>query len=220
IFKNVYANAIPSCSFDSPPSISFFNENFWCDANSTIDDSSDDILRFQFKVQLNNVPQASTGFFISSNAGMVQSDAPLPPNQGKYGVANSFRLTPGSANAAPQIILTMKDMVDTSIVKQWIFDNPCYTVSTGDFSKNTIFNIAPNPLPAHQALRILLENDFFGTLKFEFIGTDGRVLKSFEQEKTTGRQVFEIGDLPASSPFFVRVSDGKTSMSRLVLKPE
>ena len=177
-------------------------------------------MRFQFKVQLNNVPQASTGFSITSNLGEVQADASSLPNQGKYGVFTGFRLPAGSADISPQVFLTMKDMIDTSIVKQWIFDNPCYTVSAADFSKNTIFNIAPNPVPEHQALRILLENDFFGTLKFEFLSVDGRILKTFEQEKTTGRQVFEIGDLPAPTQFFVRVSDGKTSMSRLVFKPE
>lgn len=220
IFTNIYANAIPSCSFESPATISLFTEGYGCDANSTIDDGSDDVVKFYFHPQLNNVPQVSPGFFITSNAGAVQSDAPLPPNQGRYGVANSFRLPPGSANAVPQVILTIKDMTDTSIVKQWIFDNPCYNVSTGDFSGNTIFSVAPNPVPKQQALRVLLENDFSGTLTFEFVGLDGQVLQTLQQEKSARQQYFEFGDLPAVHQFFLRVSDGKTSVSRLVFKPE
>lgn len=218
VFKNILANAIPSCSFDSPPTIAFFTENFWCDFSSTIDDPTDDFVRFQLSAQLSNGPQASTGFFITSNLGEVQADDLLPPNQGKYGVPMDFWIPQGSAGAVPEVAITLKDMVDTSIVEHWIFDNPCATVSAVNVSKNVIFSIAPNPVFENSPLRIFLENDFVGMLKFELLDVKGRVLETLEAEKTARQQFFDIKDLPATSQFFLRVSDGEASAVKLVIK--
>lgn len=95
------------------------------------------------------------------------------------------------------------------------------TSSSFDFSENSGLRIFPNPLPAGQALQILLENDFFGTVKFEILGLDGRVLHTFFEEKT-GRRL-NVGRVlnPSNvggSAFYVRVSDGEKSAVRLVLR--
>jgi len=93
-----------------------------------------------------------------------------------------------------------------------------HTVSADEVFGKSAFQVFPNPLPAGQPLRVLLENDFFGTVKIEILGLDGRVLQVFEKEKTAPSlgEVLNLTDVPAS--FFVRVSDGQTSASRLVLK--
>lgn len=73
------------------------------------------------------------------------------------------------------------------------------------------FEVFPNPISADQPLQILLENDFFGTLKVEILSLDGRVLVTSEGFKP-------LPTLGLPSAFFVRVSDGKTSVTRLVFK--
>jgi len=222
IFKHIIAEAIPSCSFDAEPSMSIFTENYWCDDNSTAGEPLDDRVRFYFYAQLQNAAQASAAFFITSNLGEVQADAALPPGQGKYGLFTHFYLPPGSAGAAPQVVLTLKDMVDTSIVKQWVFDNPCYTVSTDEAAQALAFRVFPNPVSDDQMLQIFMENDFFGTVKVTILGLDGRVLDTFFEEKTARQlnvgRVQNPSDVAGGAAFFVRVSDGKTSATRLVLK--
>jgi hypothetical protein len=65
-----------------------------------------------------------------------------------------------------------------------------------------------------------LENDFFGTVKFEILSLDGRVLYTFLEEKTDFRlnvgRVFNPSDV-GSNAFFVRVSDEQTSAVRRVV---
>jgi hypothetical protein len=95
--------------------------------------------------------------------------------------------------------------------------NGC-SVSTADFSQKFDFQVSPNPLADDEPLQILLENDFFGTVKFEILSLDGRVLQVFKKEKTAKKQVFEIENLPAGNSFFVSVSDEKRSATRLVFK--
>jgi hypothetical protein len=96
------------------------------------------------------------------------------------------------------------------------------TVSTADVGgADDGLRMFPNPLRAGEPLQILLENDFFGTVKFEILSLDGRVLHTFLEEKTdrlliVGR-VLNPSDVGSGSAFFIRVSDGKTSATRLVL---
>lgn len=78
------------------------------------------------------------------------------------------------------------------------------------------FEVFPNPIPNGQPLQILLENDFAGSVKIEILSLDGRAFGSFEREKITTKQVFEIGDLPPGGLFVVRVSDGKNARAQLV----
>jgi len=91
-------------------------------------------------------------------------------------------------------------------------------VSTGETAQNFDFQVSPNPLSAGQPLQILLENDFFGTVKIEFLSLDGRVLQIFFKEKTAENlgEILYLDDVYGS--FFLRVSDGKTSATRLVVK--
>lgn len=94
------------------------------------------------------------------------------------------------------------------------------TVSTADVGGiDDALRLFPNPIAAGQPLQILLENDFFGSVKIEILSLDGRVLQVFEKEKTTRHLVFEVADLPKTGPFIVRISDGERSAARLVLKP-
>ncbi len=92
------------------------------------------------------------------------------------------------------------------------------SLTTGDILEKLAFQISPNPISENQPLQIFLENDFFGTVKIEILSLDGRVLQVLEKEKTAQNQVFEIENLPVQNSFFVRVSDGKTSAARLVVK--
>jgi len=92
------------------------------------------------------------------------------------------------------------------------------TSSSFEVAEKSAFQVFPNPISAGQPLQILLENDFFGTVKIEILSLDGRVLQVFEKGKTTrsAGEVLNLTDVPTA--FFVRVSDGQTSASRLVLK--
>jgi outer membrane protein assembly factor BamB len=93
------------------------------------------------------------------------------------------------------------------------------TVSTTDFlAENGYFSVAPNPLGKSDFLKIELENDFLGLLKIEIWTLDGRLVSGFEKEKTAQKQVFEIENMPAENSFWVRVSDRKASVTRLVFK--
>lgn len=91
-------------------------------------------------------------------------------------------------------------------------------VSTDVASQNFDFQVWPNPVSDGQPLQILLENDFFGTVKFEILGLDERVLQVFEKEKTASKVIvgLHLNDIP--TVFLVRASDGKNSGTRLALK--
>lgn len=91
-------------------------------------------------------------------------------------------------------------------------------VSADDFFKKMGFRVIPNPISDDQPLQIFLENDFFGEVKFEILSLDGRQFSLFEKEKTAENQVFELENLPAENSFWVRVSDQKASVTRLVFK--
>ena len=81
------------------------------------------------------------------------------------------------------------------------------------------FSCFSNPLTAGQPLQILLENDFSGTVELEVLSLYGRVLHTFFREKT-GPQLVERVEIPemAAGAFLVRVSDGKGSAVRRVLR--
>ncbi len=95
--------------------------------------------------------------------------------------------------------------------------NSC-TVSAADFSQLVGFQVTPNPISDGELLQISLENDFFGTVKFEILSLDGRVLNSFFEEKTSHRMTLSHPMTGLAAPFIVRVSDGKTSAARLVFE--
>ncbi|WP_020569331.1 outer membrane protein assembly factor BamB family protein [Neolewinella persica] len=80
------------------------------------------------------------------------------------------------------------------------------------------FRIFPNPVAAGQPLHIVLENDFRGTVKFEILSMDGRVISVFKAEKTDRNQVFKTLNLPVRGSFLVRFSDKERSAVRLVFK--
>jgi hypothetical protein len=93
--------------------------------------------------------------------------------------------------------------------------------ATEKVGEKSAFFISPNPLGAGDFLKIEIENDFFGIVKFEILSLDGRVLHTFWEEKTARRlnvgRVQNPSDV-AGSAFFIRVSDGKRSATRQVIK--
>lgn len=92
------------------------------------------------------------------------------------------------------------------------------TVGTASASPDAGFQVFPNPLPEGEPLQILLENDFTGAVNIEILSLDGRELQTFFREKTVGNLVEILYLDGVCSSFFLRVSDGKTSATRLVLK--
>jgi hypothetical protein len=92
------------------------------------------------------------------------------------------------------------------------------TVSTADVFDNAGFQVSPNPISDGQPLQIFVENDFFGKIKIELLGLDGRVLKFFEKEKTARRQLFEIENGFLGGSFFVCVTNEKNKFARLVIR--
>jgi hypothetical protein len=92
------------------------------------------------------------------------------------------------------------------------------TSATNGFSEKTAFEISPNPISDGQPLQILLENDFLGNVKIEFLSLDGRLFSVFSREKTARQQVFEIADLPAANTFFIKILHEKGTETRLVFK--
>lgn len=86
------------------------------------------------------------------------------------------------------------------------------------FRSESTCEIFPNPVLGEQPLRVSLDNNFLGKVHFEISGLGGRVLATFEKEKTAQKQVFEIQLLPAGSEFAVRVSCGQEKTARVLLK--
>lgn len=91
-------------------------------------------------------------------------------------------------------------------------------VSTGDASQKFDFQVFPNPIADGESLRILLKNDFFGAVKVEILSLDGRILQAFFTEKTSHGVTWSHPVTIAPASFFVRISDGKNSATRLVFK--
>jgi uncharacterized repeat protein (TIGR01451 family) len=91
-------------------------------------------------------------------------------------------------------------------------------VSTSDAMSTEGLSVFPNPIYEDKKLNIVLENNFLGTVKFEILSLDGRILQTFFEEKMTTKQVFEAKNLPYQQSFFVRVSDRKRALVRFVLK--
>jgi len=114
--------------------------------------------------------------------------------------------------------VTVSDAYACTATATWTVVVKDCTSGTFSASSGVNFQVFPNPLPEGEALQILLENDFLGTVKVEILGLDGRVLQTVFEEKTT-RTVGKVLNLAAvPNAFFVRVSDGQTSATRLVVK--
>jgi hypothetical protein len=95
------------------------------------------------------------------------------------------------------------------------------TVSTADVGgTDDGLLVFPNPVAKGGTLNISLGNDFIGTLRFDFIALDGRVLETFFANKTSDGLTLSQPITTAPAAFFVRVSDGKRSAVRLVLRGE
>lgn len=92
------------------------------------------------------------------------------------------------------------------------------TVGTFSADEASLLRVFPNPLPDGEALHVLLENNFAGAVKIEFLGLDGRVLQTFFTVKTSRGLTWSYPAATAPASFLVRITDGKTSAMRLVLK--
>ncbi len=92
------------------------------------------------------------------------------------------------------------------------------TVATRETGWQGVFEISPNPLGAAESLRVVLESSHVGALRMELIGPDGRWISGRTVEKTAIRQVFEMTVLPPDPWFLIRISDGESSATRLVVR--
>jgi hypothetical protein len=92
------------------------------------------------------------------------------------------------------------------------------TTSTSDFDKNCDFQVFPNPISEGEMLEIRYENDDFGGLIIEILGLDGHVLSSTKRFKTLPNFSATIPTAGFPNTFMVRVSDGKSTNTRIVFK--
>jgi uncharacterized repeat protein (TIGR01451 family) len=91
-----------------------------------------------------------------------------------------------------------------------IFYVPVSTVSP---VSGAVLKIYPNPVSKGEVLKIELDEAFSGALKIEFLSLDGRVLQTFFRASNVA-EVLNLADV--NGAFFVRVSDGERSATRLV----
>lgn len=121
-------------------------------------------------------------------------------------------------------LVTVSDANDCSDTELWtvVVKNCSSGIFTARDPQDDHFRVFPNPISESHRLQILLENDFFGTIKFEILSLDGRILETFFEEKTAQQlnvgRVLKPSNVSGGAAFFVRVSDGKTSATRLVLR--
>jgi hypothetical protein len=138
---------------------------------------------------------------------------------------NNQNLSSCSVKAICDYLSTPLGSIDTiEIVQNMVNCNSdtevlafCMTANKYLAMKNVV-DVSPNPISAGQPLKIFIETDFMGIIKFEIISLDGRMLYVCEKEKTALQQHFEIQDLPQYSHFFIRISENRSSTTRLVLK--
>lgn len=93
--------------------------------------------------------------------------------------------------------------------------------AANDVETFTSLKVFPNPMADDSRLQVALEDDFTGTLRFDLIALDGRILKTFYEEKTARNlNVVEVLNLDnvSAAAFFLRISGGKYSATRLVLR--
>ena len=93
----------------------------------------------------------------------------------------------------------------------------CMPVGTNDVDKIADCQISPNPVSAGASLSIVLNSDFYGAVKIDFLSLDGRHLQTFFREKTA---LHFSESLPVAETlprqFIVRVTDGRHVVARLI----
>lgn len=90
--------------------------------------------------------------------------------------------------------------------------------SANTFFEKRNFRIFPNPVSGGKPLRIFLENSFFGAIKIEMISLNGQILHTFDSVKNAEQFIGILNTNDVSAPFFVRISNGMTVATQLVLK--
>ncbi len=78
--------------------------------------------------------------------------------------------------------------------------------------------VSPNPVPGGQPVRVLLENEFVGPVKFEVLSLDRRRVYGFEKEKTGRRLEFSVEKGLPDGPFLIRSIFEKGTTARLVVR--
>ena len=94
----------------------------------------------------------------------------------------------------------------------------CLALPTVNLIENSALRVFPNPIFADQPLRVFWENDALGSVKFEVLSLDGRCLSTIFREKTSRATSETIDPGAVQGPFFLRVSDGHRSATRLVVR--
>ncbi|MCO6484751.1 MAG: PQQ-binding-like beta-propeller repeat protein [Saprospiraceae bacterium] len=126
--------------------------------------------------------------------------------------ASSALLTDGSVAVARTALLT--NSRDLLVAKS----DGLPTVATRKTEWQGGFEVSPNPVGAAGSLRVVLESRHVGALQLEMIGPEGRWISERTVEKTAIWQVFEVTDLPPDPWFWIRISDGESSATRLVVR--
>ncbi|MCB0531544.1 MAG: VCBS repeat-containing protein [Saprospiraceae bacterium] len=95
----------------------------------------------------------------------------------------------------------------------------CQLLNTGAPSDNVGYWVFPNPISSAEQLTVVWQSDFNGPVKLELLSLEGRVLKTIIREKFAD-QITETIPISERLPrqFILRVSDGRTSAVRLVVK--
>lgn len=208
-----------SCSYDAPATISIFNYSWNCFDNGTPTDANDDFISVFFKAEPQNVKQVSDGYFLSCNTGSI-TFYNATENNLKYGVLYFLALPPGSATQNNEVSFTLKDKKDNDLIRIWSFDNPgpCSLSETTYTQKNEGLSVYPNPLAQDHLLHIELGENFSGSIKMDIISTDGSVLETWYENKSTEKLTLSRELKVVQGPFFIRVSDKNNTEMRLMLR--
>lgn len=77
--------------------------------------------------------------------------------------------------------------------------------------------LSPNPLPLGSPLRVEVDNEQIGNIRFDILSLDGRTLETFQVEKNAPRLTWLYPGNRHSTAFFLRISDEQHTETRLVI---
>lgn len=215
LFQQIQALPTGTCSFDAPTTIALSDVIYDCMNNGTPHFAGDDFVAFTFMAKLQNTPQASPGFTISSDAGAL-TVAGTNLNNLQYGIPYIFELPAGSAAGAPVINLTIQDKQNPAVQQPYSFNNPgiCSTTATWEAqTEEPGFTVFPNPVSGITDLHIQLGASFNGAIKLDLLSLDGRALHTQYVTKTAPEQTIILSSAAISrlgDVFLVRVTDGES----------
>lgn len=121
--KLFFKQGVGTCSPDAPPGIGITHLKTDCDDAGTPADPSDDRVRIELTAALYKGTSGQNFYSLHSSLGVPASTFD-DTNIGFYTFPEVFLLPEGSATASGQVTLTLRDQLDTGIVRELVFDNP------------------------------------------------------------------------------------------------